>query len=578
MQNNEHIRYEPGEHSPPAVTLGVALQGIILILANSIPIVTIVAIAADDEVVYLAWAVTAAVTISAIMTALQSARIWRIGAGHMLLVGPGAPFVAVCILTVQEAGLATMATLTVISAIVPIAMAAWLYKLRRVITPTVSGAAFMMLAVAAMPIAVDEIEHVQGGHSGVEGLGMAGATLAVAALLSLRASGIWRLAALPVAVAAGLIVAALTGNFDVRQIIDAPWFAPPQFSGWPGFAPIFSGNTLLLLVVFLVVSVIVALKTGNDGTVIQRASSRTPKATDFRRVQGALNADGVGVFLSGVTGTPPATIYLPDSVSLIGFTGVAARDVAWVIGVILAVFALLPKAVALLIAIPAPITGALLLVVLGLLFVEGIRTVIQDGLDQRKTIIIAVSFSLSVGVHGHGIISGVFGGSEHVALTNSVIIGVAAAILMTIYVDLTSGRRRRVQTELARGAMPQIDEFLGDIAERSKWDDESRHRLLAAGEETLLSMLQLRDEYAEYDIAPRLVVVARPDRMEIEMEFIAYFGEGNIEDRLTLMSDQAREPDIDELSFRLLRHYASTVRHRKYYGLDIVNVHVIRRH
>ena len=92
VQNNEHIRYEPGEHSPPAVTLGVALQGIILILANSIPIVTIVAIAADDEVVYLAWAVTAAVTVSAIMTALQSARIWRIGAGHMLLVGPGAPF------------------------------------------------------------------------------------------------------------------------------------------------------------------------------------------------------------------------------------------------------------------------------------------------------------------------------------------------------------------------------------------------------------------------------------------------------------------------------------------------------
>ena len=131
-----------------------------------------------------------------------------------------------------------MATLTVISAIVPIVMAAWLHKLRRVITPTVSGAAFMMLAVAAMPIAVGEIEHVQGGHSGVEGLGMAGATLAVAALLSLRASGIWRLAALPVAVAAGLIVAALTGNFDVRQIIDAPWFAPPQFSGWPGFSPI----------------------------------------------------------------------------------------------------------------------------------------------------------------------------------------------------------------------------------------------------------------------------------------------------------------------------------------------------
>lgn len=576
MQNNEHIRYEPEEHSPPAMTLGVALQAIILILANSIPVVTIVAIAADDDGEYLTWAITAAVMLSGVVTALQAFRLGRIGAGHILLVGPGAPFVAVCILTVQEADLATMATLTAVSALVPFAMAAWLHTLRRIITPTVSGAAFMILAVAAMPIAVAEIEHVQEGHSVTEGLLMAGATLAVAAMLSLRASGIWRLAALPMAVAAGLVVAILTGNFDLLQVINAPWFAPPDFAGWPGFAPIFSGDKLLLLAVFLLVGVIVALKTGNDGAVIQRASSRAPQATDFRRVQGALNADGVGVFLSGVTGTPPATIYLPDSVSLIGFTGVAARDVAWVSGVILAVFALLPKAVALLIAIPPPITGALLLIVLGLLFVEGIRTVVAGGLDQRQAIIIAVSFSLSVGVHGHGIISEVFGGSEHVALTNSVIIGVVAAILMTVYLDLTSGRRLRIQTELARAAMHQIDGFLNDIAKRSRWDDESRHRLLAAGEETLLSMLQLRDEYAEYDEAPRLVVVARPNDREIEMEFIAFFGEGNIEDRLAVLSDQVREMDADELSFRLLRHYASSVRHRKYYGLDIVNVRVVK--
>ena len=58
------------------------------------------------------------------------------------------------------------------------------------------------------------------------------------------------------------------------------------------------------------------------------------------------------------------------------------------------------------------------------------------------------------------------------------------------------------------------------------------------------------------------------------MEFLAVFSDENIEDRLAYMSEQAEAPDVSELSFRLLRHYASSVRHRKYHGIDIVTVRV----
>ena len=40
------------------------------------------------------------------------------------------------------------------------------------------------------------------------------------------------------------------------------------------------------------------------------------------------------------------------------------------------------------------------------------------------------------------------------------------------------------------------------------------------------------------------------------------------------MSEQAETPDVNEISFRLLGHYASSVRHRKYHGIDVVTVHV----
>ena len=48
----------------------------------------------------------------------------------------------------------------------------------------------------------------------------------------------------------------------------------------------------------------------------------------------------------------------------------------------------------------------------------------------------------------------------------------------------------------------------------------------------------------------------------------------NIEDRLAYLGEQVESSDESEISFRLLRHYASSVRHQKYQGVDVVTVRV----
>ena len=78
----------------------------------------------------------------------------------------------------------------------------------------------------------------------------------------------------------------------------------------------------------------------------------------------------------------------------------------------------------------------------------------------------------------------------------------------------------------------------------------------------------------EDDKPPRLVVIARLAAGTVEMEFLAVFSEENIEDRITYLSEQAETPEVDDISFRLLRHFASSVRHRKYHGIDVVEVRV----
>ena len=573
MRDNQHILYEPDDKPPPLLTLGVAAQGVILMVSNTIMVATVYARAFDADTSYLTWAVFAALLIGGGATLLQAAKIGRLGAGYILLMGPGVPLLAACVLAVNESGLAAMSSLVVASSLVHFAVAIWLAQLRRIITPVVQGVAFMMIALSAMPIAIARFHDVPAGASPIDGTAVGAATLAAGALLMLRGSGYFRFFALPIAILAGCAAAAPLGVFDFQRLLDAPWFALPEFSAWPGLINPLSGDFWGLLIVFVIISLVAAVKASNEGSAIQPVSWRTPRAIDFRAVQGTLNVGGLAILLAGIAGTVPVFIYLPSSISLIGFTGVSARRAGYAMGAIVIGLALLPKIVALLITIPRPVTGALLMIIMGLLFVEGLRAVLQDGLNPQKALIVGLSLSISVGLQSHDPLQGFLADPWASAFGNSVVVGVLMATLLSVILDLTVSRRRRMDAELDMPALPAIDAFLRDLASRMRWDQPSTDRLRAAGEETLSSMLTLRDDYDE-EGTPRLVIIARPSIGTVEMEFLAVFAEENIEDRIAFMSEQAEEPDVSEISFRLLRHYASSVRHRKYHGIEIVAVQV----
>ena len=570
---NEHVRYEPDERCPPLVSIGVALQGVMLTLATTVLIVVITVRAADEGESYLSWAVFAALAVSGVTTALQAIRLGRLGAGHVLMTGASPHFLAVSVMALAEGGLAMLASLIVVSSLIQFALAAWLPLLRRIITPVVSGTALMLIAATVIPIAFDRLKDTPEGAPLAAGPSVAVVTLAVATALALRASGVWRLWSPLIGIMAGCAVAALFGLYDVQRVIEAPWLGLPDIAAWPGLDLKPGAEFWALLPVFVVVTLAVAIKTIGDGVTIQQVSRRRPRAIDFRLVQGALNANGVGTLLSGIAGTPPPIVYSASSVSLINFTGVAARSVGYAIGVILLGLALFPKLTAILLTIPSPVMGVYLMTVMGLLFVEGMRTVVRDGLDHRKALVVGVALSIGVGLEHQNIFADLLGGTWGAALTNGMTAGVLAAILMTSFVELTSPRRRRLEVELDISVLPRIDAFLHELASKIGWNGASTERLRAAGEETLSSLLQPGGDHTA-DNTPRLIIIARPNGGTVEMEFLVVFEEENIEDRLAYPSEQAEIPDEHEISFRLLRHYASSVRHRKYHGIDIVTVQV----
>ena len=372
----------------------------------------------------------------------------------------------------------------------------------------------------------------------------------------------------------GCAVAAPFGLYDTQQILDASWVGAP-LSSRPGLDLTPGVEFWALLPAFVVVTLVGAIETIGDGVAIQRVSQRRPRATDFRVVQGALNADGVGNLLSGITGTLPNTTY-STSISLAEVTGIGARRVGVVIGVIFVAVAFLPKFTALLIAIPAPVAAAYLTVLIGMLFVQGMKIVIQDGVDHRKAVVVGLAFWIGTGFQNAWIFSDLLGdGFLGVLLGNGMTSGALVAVILMALIELTSPRRRRLEVTLDSDALPSLTEFLRGFASRAGWNGASTERLVLVAEETLVSLLSEERDDLEGDRPRRLVVTARASVGGAELEFVSASEGENLEDRLSYLGETPDIPDSREISFRLLRHYASSVRHQKYHGVDIVTVNVV---
>ena len=567
------IRYEPDERPPAALTVGLGLQLAILNLGAVILIPTVVMRAAGASEASAAWAVYATVAVCGMTTMLQALRIGRIGAGHVLVMGASGAFISISITALVEGGPALLATLVVLSAFVPLVISWRLASFQRILTPTVSGTVLMLIPVTVLPAVGDLLTSVPAGSAAAGAPLSALATVLLIGGLTLKAPPAWRLWAPIVGVGAGAAIGAWFGLYDVSRVAGAAWIGLPR-GRWPGFDLDFGSSFWALLPAFLLVAVIAAVRAMSSAVAVQRVSWRGRRAVDFRAVQGAVTVDGLGTLLSGLAGTVPNSTY-SVSVPLIELTGVAARGLGIVAGAAFVVLAFVPKALAVVLAIPDPVLAGYLIVLLALLVLIGMRIAVQDGLNPRSGLIIGVSLLIGIGCHYGYVFPELiseFGGG---LLRNGTNAGGFAAILMTGFVAVTESRRSRFKAaRFDLSVLPGIREFLGAFTARVGWDAAMADRLGAAAEETVLTLLR-EDEAGSARGRRRLLLVARREEGGAVLEFAVGPGRENLQDRIALLRDHEDETDIErDVSLRLLQHYATSVLHQQYHELEIVTVHV----
>ncbi len=566
----QDLRYAVNESPPRLLSAGLGLQVVVLIIAGIVLTPTVVMRAAEQPAALTEWVIFAGLLVSGITTMLQARPLGRFGAGYVLFMGTSGAFIVILIEAVEAGGLALLATLVVVSSLIQFLFSHHLGRLRNIITPTVGGTVIMLIAVTVFPIAFKMINTQPEGLPEQSLAGPVTATLSFLAILaiSLFAKGPLRLWGPFVGVVLGSVLAYVWGLLDLSAVAAAPWIGLPHAS-WPGLNLGFQAEFWLLLPAFAIVTVVGAIETYGDGVAIQRLSKREQEPIDFRAVQGAVNADGLGNLLSGLLGTLPNTTY-STSLSVVDLTGVAARAVGLFGGGFLVLIAFCPKVATLLMAVPSSVAGAYIMVLLILLFLHGLRMVAEEGLSFENGMVVCVSFWLAVGFQDQAIFPDVLPDWSRALLDNGMTAGGIVALLLMTLVRLRRGRDRSIDLPARIGAIDQAQQFVAEIARGAGWDRDAILRLELVTEEALLFLLEASDESTR---SRRLRLGAKVEQAQVQLELLSGAAGENFERALTRIDLEA-PPQAEQAGLRILARLAERVRHQQFHGIDVLLVSV----
>ena len=553
--------------------IGLAtLKGSKLAISSLVTTVLIAAVVAKDagmESSALLWFAFASAAGAGITSVLLSGRFGPFGTGHIMVVSGTGIYIAVAAQALEAGGPELLVTLVAISGLIQWVLSNRLHLLRQIVTPVVGGTLLMLVAVSVGPSMVRLILETSAGES-IPGMRLSAiSTLVVIVVLTVlfrRQLNQW----IPIiGIGTGTVVAGLFGLLDTASVAAASWAGLPA-ARWPGIDLSMNVAFWSLLPGFLLAIMVVSLRTITNAAAVMRVTGHAPSAVNFRLVQNALASEGAGNFLAGLAGGLP-NLPLLGNAGFIKNSGHTSRTIGICAGMLMIILALMPKLLALILAIPMSVLGSVVLLAMVVLFVVGIRIAWRDGLDRQGMLIIAVSLLTGAGAEA-GFIQPASGAMSGV-LGNGLTAGGLCAILLTWGIHLTYARARRFAMRLDLDGLDGLQTFLRDIASRFRLKADAANRLELLGEEALVTLVKCQD--ASPGSEPRqLKLLARRVQGGIGLEFVSVRdSEENLEDQIAVLSSHVNRHAIEEeVSLRLLRHFASSVRHQQFYGTDILKV------
>lgn len=386
------------EARPPLKdTLFAALQHLLAIFVAIITPPLIISGALGFDIETTSFLVSMSLFVSGIATFIQCRKIGPAGCGLLCVQGTSFSFISPIILAGAIGGLPAIFGATMVGALAEIFISRILKYAMKIITPLVSGIVVTLIGISLIKVGITSCG---GGNAAIEAgtfgsfqhLGIATLVLVLIVLFNRSSNRYLRMGSIILGIFIGYVVSYFCGMVHFDQMPDYALFnVPMPFKYGVSF-------NLSAILAFAIVYIITAIEAYGDITANSLISEEPVEGERFlKRAQGGIFADGLNSLIAGALNSFPNSIFAQNN-GMIQLTGVASRYVGYFIALFLVLLGFFPIVGVVFSFMPDPVLGGATLLMFGTVASAGVKIIASQQLDRKATLVIAISFSMGLGV------------------------------------------------------------------------------------------------------------------------------------------------------------------------------------
>ncbi|WP_028992443.1 uracil-xanthine permease family protein [Thermoanaerobacter thermocopriae] len=325
-----------------------------------------------------------------------------------IFLGSSFAFIAPVALVVKQWGIPAAQGGIIIAGLLYGLMALLVYFLGRelienLLPPIVTGPIIMVIGLNLAPAAIKNAS---------QNWTVALIVLTTVILVSVYGKGFFKLIPVLVGLIVGYVMSLILGIVDLKPVQEAALFAIPAFTK-PEFNPVAIG---------LIAPVAMATIVEHVGDVLSVGATVQKDFIKDPGLHRTLIGDGIATSLAGLFGGPANTTY-SENTGVLALTGVWKPEVMRVAAVMAIILSTCQKLTALIRTVPEPVIGGISIILFGMIASIGIRTVVENALDFKKSRNLIISSAILVFGIGGAVVN-LWGGIQLGGVGLAAIIGI----------------------------------------------------------------------------------------------------------------------------------------------------------
>lgn len=320
---------------------------------------------------------------------------------------------------IAQGAITTGLVYLIVSLVVKKIGSTWMDK---ILPPIVVGPVIMVIGLGLAANAANNAMFNAGQYD-YKFLLVALVTMGITIFFNMFLKGFLGLIPILLGIIAGYLFALVMGIVDTQPIVDASWFALPNFEiPFVNYKPKFYLSAVITMAPIAFVTM-----TEHIGHLM--VLNKLTKRNFFQDpgLNRTLLGDGLAQIVAGLVGGPPVTSY-GENIGVLAITRVHSVFVIGGAAVLAVILGFVGKLSALILSIPNPVISGISFILFGVIAASGLKILIENKInfDKKKNLLIA-SVILVIGIGGLYVEAGTFTLS---AMALATVLGIALNLIL----------------------------------------------------------------------------------------------------------------------------------------------------